>query len=120
MPHGEQSSGEDDMDTERRVAKIIGEVRAASRRRGWKPGQMWKCNAGPRCEARTGKGTRCTRAAYVNGFCGGHGGGLVMATLMKRGRRRIRKEDQRGARSAASSSASLRCQAFATGLPRLA
>lgn len=65
------------MDTEQRVAKIIAEVRAARRRRGWKPGQIWAGKAGPRCEARTLKGKPCTRAAFVNGYCAKHGGGPI-------------------------------------------
>ena len=67
-----------------RIEKLLRDVRAASRHRGWKPGQIWKGKAGPRCAARTKAGNPCPNPAYVNGLCGRHGGGLVMATLQDR------------------------------------
>jgi hypothetical protein len=67
-----------------RVEKLIAEVRAASRRRGWAPGQIWKGSAGPRCRATTKAGKPCPNPMYANGFCAKHGGGLVMATLKDR------------------------------------
>ena len=37
----------------RRIARLISQVRMASR--GWRPGQLWKGKAGPRCKAQTRK-----------------------------------------------------------------
>ena len=71
---------------EERIERLLREVRAASRRRGWKPGQIWRGTAGPRCSARTKAGKPCPKPAYVNGLCSRHGGGLVMATPRDRKR----------------------------------
>ena len=71
---------------EERIERLLREVRAASRRRGWKPGQICRGTAGPRCSARTKARKPGPNPAYVNGLCGRHGGGLVMATLRDRKR----------------------------------
>jgi hypothetical protein len=58
---------------ERRIKRLLSQVRMAIR--GWKPGQLWKGSAGPRCQATTNAGTACPSPTYVNGYCGRHGGG---------------------------------------------